>query len=192
MAVLNQWCVSFTFRDAKGQTRRITLCYQADLATEILDAQNMANAVDNTVVALQALSNAHVQSPSDFFGGGTKQSGVVYGTAAQYQSVATQAKLYYLTTDPAGDPVNVATVTIPAPISSIFEADGITVNPANTNVVALNTALGVGSTPSTAVVACNRSGLYFASFVGGVLVGKKLSRKWTKYTKDPTLTIAGI
>lgn len=190
-SVLAQWCVKFTFRDAKGQTRSIQICYQADNASASSNAESFAFYVAETVTNLQALSNAHVSAEANFQGGGAAQSGLVYGTAATYQSVSQQAKLVFLTTDPAGDPSNVGQISIPAPIESIFLADGITVNPANTNVAALVTTLTTAGT-ATAAQGCTKSGLLLTSLVGGTLVGKKLSRKWTKFTKDPTLTYSGI
>lgn len=185
-----QWCVGFTFRDAKGQTRRITICYTTSETSGVSAA--MVNQVDGLVTTLQTLTNAHVTCESAFQVGGSAQSGVTYGTAADYQSVADQVKLYYLTVDPEGDPSPTAQISIPAPKASIFEADGVTVNPTNTLVAGLNTQLNVGAAVATNVVGCSRNGLPFATFIGGVRVGKKLTRRFTKYTLDPTLSIAGI
>jgi hypothetical protein len=194
MAVLAQWCIAFSFRDAKGQTRHITICFTTDQGTNATDASVLTFSVQGVVNALQACSNAHVQSEINIFPTTPgQQSGVTWGAAAEYQSVAQQARLYYLSSDPSGDPAPTSSITIPAPLASIFEADGVTVNPGNANIVALNTALAVGGlTSGSTAVMCTRSGLVASSFVGGIFLGKKLSRKWTRYTKDPTLTIAGI
>jgi hypothetical protein len=192
MAVLAQWCVSITFRDAKGQTRRVTVCLQTDDTTSALDANLLASGVSNVVNALQTVSNAHVQSEANFYGGGSAQSGFTYGSTGNYQSVSQQAVLYFITANPDGDPTPVGSITIPAPKAEIFEADLVTVNPANADIVTLISALNIAGSTATGYIACTKSGLLYSTFVGGVLRGKKLSRRWTKFTKDPTLTIAGI
>lgn len=191
MAVLAQWCIRFTFRDAKGQTRHITLCYESDGASNGANFTALQSAASATVTALQGASNAWCQSES-VISGGTSQSGLTYGATGQFQSVADQARLYFNTTNPAGDPSAIGVVTIPAPKAAIFEADLVTVNPTNSLVVALTTALNVGGSTGTAAVACTASGFVFTSLIGGVRITKKLSRRWSKFTKDPTLTIAGI
>lgn len=192
MSILAQWCVKFTFRDAKGQTRSITLCFQTEQATAALNANELASAVSNLVTALQACSNAHVQTEANFYSGGSGQAGVTYGSTGNYQSVMQQLRLTFLTTDPAGDPNPSATLTIPAPLSTLFEADLVTVNIAATPIANLVTALNLAGTITTGYVACTKSGLLYTTLIGGTLINKKLSRKWTRYTKDPTLTIAGI
>ena len=193
MAVTAQWCFSIEFRDAKGQTRKVTFCWLGNDTTARAAAGDMAAATAGLIPLLQALSNAHVQSENNFIPAtSTDQSGLVYGSTGEYQSVAQQARLYYETVDPAGDPSPVASITIPAPKASIFKADLITVDPANTAIVALNNYIIVPAPVTGGAGACNRAGLQFATFVGGVFVGRKLTRKWNRYTYDPTLTIRGI
>lgn len=191
MAVTAQWCLSFTFRDAKGQTRKITLCYNAEGAANSNLQSYAIDSAQQVVPVLQALSNAHVQQELNL-GGGAAQAGVTWGTAANYQSVATQARLYYLTSDPGGDPSPTATITIPAPVASLFLADGVTVDPTNTAIAAFN-AVALTPPPLTNTWGlATKSGLQYTTFIGGILIGKKLSRKWTKYTYNPELTVRGI
>lgn len=188
--VLSQWCVKFTFRDSKGQTRSIQICYESDLASIGANAAAFQTINDSVYTALAAMSNAHV-TQKDLLNGVLNQRGVTYGTAAEYNSVSDQAWLYYLSQDQAGNQGK-STIVIPAPVSSIFEADQVTVNPASGLVTALNTALNVGGVATSAPVTMGPWDFELTSFVGGVRKGRKLSRRWTKFTKDPTLTIAGI
>lgn len=191
--LLGEYCVKFTFRDAKGQTRSIRICYSSDQDSTVNIGGQMIDQVISTVPLLQACTNAHVQCEAAVTLGAA-QSGVTWGSTGDYQSVSTQLKLYYLTVDPTGDPAPTAAITIPAPKTSLFLADLVTVNPENAAIVALNGAAGlnVGGLNTAGVVSCSGNGLLFSTFVGGVMQGKKLSRRWSRYTKDPTLTYAGI
>lgn len=191
MAVTAQWCLSFTFRDSKGQTRKITLCYSGENAAA---GPLQAYAIDSSqqvVPLLQALSNAHVQQGLNL-DGGSAQLGVTWGTAAEYQSVSQQAKLYYTTTDQAGVPQGSSSITIPAPKASIFLADGVTVDPGNAAVLALNAVVLTPAPLAATWGLATKTNDQFNTFIGGVLIGKKLSRKWTKFTYNPELTVRGI
>jgi hypothetical protein len=201
MAVKASWCLSYSWRDAKGQTRKITLCYDAASVAggTAQEAAYLANSSFATVIALQACSNAHVQQEINYLTGGSSQSGITYGATGLYQSVSQQAHLTFLTVDPSGDPSPVGTLTIPAPLATggdhgfgIFKADLVTVDPTCSEIVALIAAL-INAVPVTEGFSlATKSGLQYTTLVGGIYLGKKLSRRWNKFTKDPTLTIAGI
>lgn len=184
-------CVSVQFRDAKGQVRKFKVCIGTGEDATAFETDYPVR-LEAIIAAMQNMSNAHVQSEANWLAGGTAQSGFTYGSTGQFQSVNDVARLYYTTAAPAGDQEGLATVSIAAPKAAIFEADLITVNPTQTQVVALNTALVVGNDGSAAAVAASGSGLFLASFIGGIRLPRKPIRRWTKFTKDPTLSIAGI
>lgn len=191
MAVTAQWCLSFTFRDSKGQTRKITLCYTGENAAA---GPLQAYAIDSSqqvVPLLQALTNAHVQQGLNL-DGGNAQLGVTWGTAAEYQSVSQQAKLYYTTTNAVGVPQGSSAITIPAPLASLFLADGVTIDPTNAAILALNAVVLTPAPVSGSWGLATKNGDQFNTFIGGVLVGKKLTRKFNKYTYNPELTVRGI
>lgn len=190
MAVLSEWCIKFTFRDAKGQTRSIKICYASDAASIAANAAAFQTAIAATQTALANMSNAHVSSEA-LLNGNANQRGVTYGTSAEYNSVADQAHLYYLTLGANSDQGK-GTLTIPAPKAAIFEADQVTVNPGNALVTALNVALNIGGDDTAGAVAVGPLGYEYETFVGGLRIARKVTRKFNKYTKDPTLTIAGV
>lgn len=193
MAVIG-FCFTITWRDAKGQTRKTRICIDVDTGITGPPSSNdlLAGAVANIVTALQACSNAHVQAEANWATGGIAQSGVTYGATGEYQTVSQQARLFYLTVNPGGDPSPSSFITIPAPKSVIFESDLITINPTHADITALNTALNIGGSIASAPVAATASGLLLSTFVGGVLIGRRVTKRFTRYTKDPTLSIAGI
>lgn len=195
MAVQANWCVSFSFRDSKGQVRKITLCYNAEaVASNNLYADFMG-ATAATVPLLQALSNAHVQSSYDPLPTNPNEyRGYSYGTSSEYQSVAQQAVLSYTLVDNAGiAQAGTGRVTIPAPKLSIFLADGITVDPTNAAVVAFSATLTAASYPLTnAAGLATRDSLLYGNLVGGVFIGRKISRKMNKFVYNPELTVRGI
>lgn len=198
MAVLAQWCVRFTFRDAKGQTRSVTVCFQTDGTNNAANAAQLLDGVQSLQIALAACTNAHVQSEANVFGAGATQSGVTWGATGDYQSVSQQARLYWVTADPSGDPAPAGTLTIPAPLATggdhgngIFLADRVTVDPNCTQILALVAQVNPGSTATNPVV-CTRSGLLYTTFVGGKFLGRPITRKFNKYTFDGTLTVRGV
>lgn len=104
-------------------------------------------------VAAQACSRAQIQTTwaSDL------GAQVGAATTGNYQSCKMAARLNFQTG--AG---TIVALTIPAPSSAIFLADGITVDPANADVATLLAAcIGVLSDPS---------GSLAVSFVGGTLM----------------------
>src|SRR5215469_8761456 len=114
---------SLTYRDAKGNTARYS--FFVDGGTTANAASSAAGTV---IAAIAPLTNAVLQSavgPSLVV-----QQEVVYGTNATFASVEDKAVFTFQTA--TGD---IHRTQIPAPVSSIFLADGETVDPANTAVV---------------------------------------------------------
>lgn len=102
--------------------------------------------------AVQAASQAQVETSWE------SVLGASVGSAASgaYQSVKMSASLLYQTG--SGGSLR---ITIPAPQLSIFLPDGVTVDPSNSLVIAINTAaIGLLS---------NGGGTTAATFVGGIL-----------------------
>lgn len=154
---------SWTFRDDKGQTARMrALLGGASIAA--IDAD--ANTFDTH---LQAVSNAfvsRVDSPT---------INHTYGTNADYETVEDKAQLTF--TDPDG---LLHRFQVAAPKSAIFLSDGETVDPANSDIVAL-----VGDFGS--FVYGRSTDVSPLVFVGGVRIRRKLKRKFNIFTLTPQL-----
>jgi hypothetical protein len=195
MAVNGQWCISIEYRDAKGQTRKVTICWFANGAAVGTLQQDYFNATAAAIPLLQALSNAHVQSLDNPTPTAPDQyRGYTWGSTGDYQSVAQQAVLSYTTVDDTNAPqAAICRLTIPAPKASIFLPDLVTVDPANADVIALNAQILAGAVPVTnAAVLSTKSLLIAKTFIGGVFVGRKLTRRFNKFTYNPELTVRGI
>lgn len=120
---------SCTYRDAKGNTARVTF-YVSPSGT--LTTQNAAAVA--VITALDALTNAHRYSAT---GPATEAAQpVVYGTNSSYASVEDKAIFTFTTATGA-----IHRFQIPAPLASIFLADGETIDSANTLVTAFNSAV---------------------------------------------------
>jgi len=157
---------SYGFRDAKGQVAKVRIIIGAATPAAI-----ETDAADFTTKS-QAVSNAHVYQTVD----PAPINKRTYGTSAEYNTVEDKMQLTF--TDTVG---NLHRFEIPAPKSASFLADQETVNPAQTDVAALVTAIGTyvyGRYNDTAPLA----------YVGGVRVRRKLQRKMNIFVKDPTLT----
>jgi hypothetical protein len=164
MAVAKQ---SFTWRDAKGNTAR-TSFYVAGA-----NAGAQAVAANNIFVTLGPLTNAAFQSSS-----GPETAApieVVYGGAATYENVEDKATFTFQTASGA-----IHRYRIPAPVAAIFLADGETVDPANTAVVAFVSAVIAN--------AVDRNGNAIAFGAVGIRQRVKIRRKLTVFTKTPSLS----
>jgi len=159
-----------TFRDAKGNTSRMS--FFVDGATAALQA----TAAVAVITPLQALSNAIISSTSGPATGVPTE--VVYGTAADYQSVEDKAIMTFQTS--TGD---IHRFQVPAPLASIFLADGETVDPANTLVVAYNSAVNANVT--------DRHGSLLAFGANGTRIRRKMHRRFNIFTKNPSLSGPG-
>lgn len=159
------------WRDAKGNTAT-TRYYVASGGT--LTTQNTAAlAIYNAMVPLTNASAQALHGPAN-----APATEVIYGTNAEFPTV--EDKVVFTFQSANG---SIHRYQIPAPKSSIFLADGETVDPANTDVVAY----------TSAVVANAFSRDDIAVTFGGFGIRKrvKLRRKLTIFTKDPTLTGPG-
>jgi len=161
-AVLDK--LGIRFRDAKGNTAKMTVKIgDADHATTVADL--------NTLVGhLAAASNAHVQSGLD------TTNNFTYGTNAEFPNVEDKAVLTFK--DASG---GLHRFAIPAPKLAIFDTDGETIKPSVTaiaNVITdFQTFVYASNTATSALV-----------YVGGFRQRRKLHRKITIFTLDPTLT----
>lgn len=86
------------------------------------------------------------------------------------------------------------TIRVPAPLRSIFLADGITVDPTNADVVALGAQIMTPTypIPTNGAAVSTRDGLLYSNLIGGVFIGRKISRKMNKFVYNPELTVRGI
>jgi hypothetical protein len=167
MAVAKQ---SYTFRDSKGNTARISFFVSGANATA------QATAANNVFVTITPLTNAAFQSSS---GPETAvPTEVVYGTSATYENAEDKAVFTFQTA--AG---GIHRYQIPAPIAGMFLADGETVDNSNVAVTAF----------VSAVIAnvVDRNGNPVAFGANGVRARRKLHRKLSIFTKNPTLTGPG-
>lgn len=160
-----------TYRDAKGNTARVSF-FVANTGTTATQftAANTVNA------AIDALTNAVVQSAIGPATGPRQE--VVYGTNATYAGVEDKAIFTFQTS--TGD---IHRFQIPAPLASIFLADGETVDPTNTAVVAFVSAVVANC------VSQNGEAITFGAF--GTRIRRKMRRKLTIFIKDPALTGPG-
>lgn len=163
---------SLGYVDAKGQQTRVKFFISWDT---LAHGEALVGSYDTL---LTALTNAANFSAPGGFGFITKSG--EYGTAAVYESVTDKAVMTFI--DSAGQ---IHRFTIPAPKSSIFLADGITVDAGNTDVS--NWVALVTNDAAAAYFISTRGGLEFASFAGGLRVKKPNQRRMTIFTLQGNL-----
>lgn len=122
-------------------------------ARTIIKVQSQTGAA-SAEASLEALSNASVVE----FWESVITPGAPAPVALTYQSVVNRAVFAFACAD--GTLYN---VIVPAPSASIFMADGVTVNPADANVVAFVAA-------AIAAPLCNNAGSPVTAFVNGQLL----------------------
>lgn len=156
-----------TWRDAKGNTARTKFYVNG---TTLTADDTAARAVFN---AMTPISNAHLQAA---VGAATiSPTEVIYGTNADFPSIEDKAVFTFQTAAGA-----IHRLSVPAPISSIFLADGETVDQTNTAVVTFTSAV---------VANCVSQGDQAIAFGGfGIRKRVKNRRKLNMFIKDPTLT----
>lgn len=163
---------AFTFRDAKGFTGTTRVYLNVIGATD--GGVAGATALRTAIVPL---TNAALQSAHGPLGEvGTFQ----YGSTSVYQPIYVHASMLFQ--DAYG---GLHRYRIPAPKQGIFLADGMTVNPANADVLAWVNEMLTGT---GACYACSRSGTALLNFFGGVLVNGKPRRRYGLLQLTPTLT----
>lgn len=161
---------SFGFRDAKGNTARMSFYIYYDSAEATNAAGSIGSGLSSAVFALTNAAFANAYGPY------AQVVTASYGTNATFASVEDKAMLTFQAVDGSLHRFNV-----PAPKSAIFLSDAETVNPANALVLALQTALHA---TSGAAAASTRGGVLFgaSSFIGGIRQRRKTRRKVNIYT----------
>jgi|SRR5438105_4476997 len=155
---------SYTFRDAKGATARVSLYINQGGGASVpaVSAQIAA--------ALAGLTNAHVTDPM------AAPGVVVYGGTGTYQDIEDKAVISLA--DGFG---KLHRYQVPAPLASLFLADGETVDSANAALATLLAVFAGGNI-------VDRGGTQVAQFVGGVRQRRRVHRKINIFTKNPLLT----
>jgi hypothetical protein len=162
--VFAQW-YSYTVRDAKGQTSRMRVLIGGASSTAVESESQTLKPL------LAACSNGHWSLPN--------QDGPdhVYGGTGDFQDAEDKAMLVF--TDPSG---RLHRFQLPCPRHDQFQADTETINASATAMAALlaNMQANVyGAASDTAPLV----------YIAGTRLRKKLKRKLTIWTKDPTLAI---
>lgn len=160
-----------TWRDAKGNTVRVSY-FVASTGTAITQATAAQNVI-NTIVPLTNATGAGAIGPLT-----VPRTEVVYGTNSPYPNVEDKANFTFQ--DANG---SIHRFQVPAPKDTIFLADGETVDPANTDVVAF-----VAAVIANCVTA---EGNAIAFGANGTRIRRKMHRKFNIFTKDPALTGPG-
>lgn len=162
--------VTYGFRDSKGQVAHMRV---------IVGAATVA-AVYTNIVALgtliAAVTNASVFNNLDA-NQADKES---YGTTATYPDIEDKMVLTYK--DAIG---HLHRYQVPCPKSAEFLTDGETVDQAETNMAALNTAFNTyvyGFFNDTAPL----------TYLGGTRVRRKLQRRFNIFTRNPALSGPGL
>jgi hypothetical protein len=173
--------ISFSFRDAKGQTSSMRFyLYNGGTASAGQAAQTaLLNALDGTGPSTQVITNAALESYRGLTGGVGR---LAYGANAEYPAITDKAQLTFQ--DAKGRLHN---WLLPAPNLSIFEADGDTVNPANISdlIAAIVSTGGAGN----AFVAGKDGALSFiANYIAGVRLRKRTRYRVHKTVLTPSLT----
>jgi hypothetical protein len=165
-----QYRQSFSYRDWRGRTAHgAHWLSAADLPTATTDATAVAGAVSTVSNAALISANGPYSSP---------YAPASYGNNTVYPDVEDQAVLFFAT---AGG--GRARFAVFAPKTTMFLADGETVNSAQAGVAALITALNG--------VFCRPGPDLFSSYIGGRRMRSRNFRRRNVFTLTPTGTPAG-
>lgn len=171
---------SITFRDLRGHTGKVHwyIGYDPTVGAQVTGAHTIYATV---ATAIEAMTSALVVNATGV--GGQILLPNSYGGAGPYANAETKARLTFLVSYTGGGQA-LTHYDIPAPLIAMFLSDKETINPANALVTAfvaaITTAVG-GAAPTT------RGNGVISTFVGGVLVRRKLQRKLTIWDKSPNL-----
>lgn len=105
----------------------------------------------------------------------------LYGSNLEFSTIEDKAIFTFV--DTAG---SIHRWQVPAPKDAIFLADGETVDPANGLVVAFVNAITTATAGPSFV--CSRAGIEVNFFAAGVRIRRKIRRKITIFTLNPTLS----
>lgn len=165
MALTTAGKQSYSWRDAKGQVARTSFVVLFD-GVAFADAESSAGGVR---AALVALSNAALAGRNGFDAQVTVPS---YGAVAVYEDVEDKASFTFIASDGT-----LHRLSVPAPKSTIFLADGQTVDTTNALVTALQTAFNVATGASGARVGTRALATFSAtSLIGGIRLRRKTQR----------------
>lgn len=168
---------TLTYRDAKGNTSHQKFYIDQGGATLIQIQTDMAA----FITAFSALSNAALQSATGIVPiYGVAQYGT-HATGGAYESVIDKAVMVYQ--DTAG---TLHRYEVPAPKIAIFKNDKITVDPANSLVVAFNALMAAAWANGETV--CSRQDLPLANYMGGFYKARKIRRRLNVLVLQPDLT----
>ncbi len=162
---------SYSFRDSRGMTSTMKFWVTTDNAA---DAATLGGAI---TTALAAMTNAHITSTRGSYAD-TPEFG--YGSDAQYAPIEDKASLTYVTQRQV-----LHRFRVPAPKATVFMADEQTVDPADTLIVAFNTAF-LDTITNTFV--SDALGNPLTGYVGGIRTRSPLRRKVNIYTLNPAET----
>lgn len=165
--------LSLAFVDAKGYYSHMRLFASVDTAADF-------NAlIVSLLSALAPLTNADINGGV----GGTILPPVpgALGTQATFGSVEDKAVMTYVAVDGS-----ISRFKIPAPSHAMFLADGMTVDAANTDVVALNQVILNAAAGPTFF--SQRSQIGFSIFAGGLRTRVRTQRRISIFTRNPQET----
>lgn len=158
-----------TMRDSQGRTAKVQVWQLADNTSATTNVGALGANLQNVI---GACSNAAVQSYT-----GGPANPIDRGTNAAYPAAQIKASLIFATAKGA-----LHKFQIPAPKLTGMLADGITVNPADTNFAALITYITSG-TP------CDRDGVTFATYIAGFVEKRKFPKRVSSIVLAPNGTI---
>lgn len=171
MAATFQVAIGYT--DAKGAQSRVKNFITADTDAHALAAYTLL------VNAIDPLTQATLTSAQGI--GGILTISGAYGSPSLFDSVTD--KLISTFIDAAGQ---LHRFSVPSPKSTLFLADGLTVDPANTDYVAyVNVITNFAANPG---FVSTRGGLAFSSWGGGLRTKRANRKRMTVFTKDGNLT----
>lgn len=184
----NTICTPYIGRTIKGWSVRVRICFSVTPAEGSASTlwQDYAGVTDAMATLINALTDATFIP----LGIGRFTTTSDYGASGETDNAEDTAVFTFATATGT-----VAKVSIPAPKDTIFLADNMTVDPANTDVAAFVTAL-LSGTPETGGAAgfygATKAGASFSLFLGGLRVRRKTRRKLNIWVRNPELTAPGI
>lgn len=178
---------SYTYRDAKGNTARVSL-YVAGNTPDANYPANPYTDAKNISADLANLTNAALQVAHGIyeFAPGTVQYGA---SGTVYETVEDKAVFTFADFDGG-----VHRYAVPAPKAAIFLADAETVDNSNALVKQMVADFLNATYNGTAPTAGQSNGVYsrqlvaLAAFYGGIRQRRKIHRKINIFTKNPALT----
>lgn len=170
---------SFSYRDNKGNVARVTMFASIQGTAVATDVRTLMVSIGGLITPLTWAALQSANGPWSEYG--VAQYGA-HNSGGAYESVIDKAVLVFQ--DAAG---TLHRYEIPAPKVSIFKADKITVDPANTDVAALIAAMS-GTPGTNSAFVTSRSGNFLANYMGGFYKARKIRRRLNVLVLQPDLT----